>query len=78
MSETQTHLEQKKKTLAARVTLEENRKDHYRFYWDYTSPYSNKVRAYLNYKEIPYKLIQTANDDYMKKIPEKVGMSIIT
>ncbi|MCP4756132.1 MAG: glutathione S-transferase family protein [Proteobacteria bacterium] len=77
MSETQNHLEQQQKTLAARAILGEKEQGHYRFYWDYTSPYSNKVRAYLNYKGIPYKLIQTTNNDYMKKIPELVGMSII-
>ena len=77
MSEKQNHLEQQKKKLAARATLNEKQQDCYRFYWDITSPYSNKVRAYLNYKGIPYQLIQTSNRDYLKKIPKLVGMPII-
>ena len=77
MSDTETHLKQKKKALRARATLGEREQNHYRFYWDITSPYSNKVRTYLNYKGIPYKLIQATNYDYMKKIPELVGMSIV-
>ncbi len=77
MSETQTHLEQQKKMLAARTSLDKKQQDHYRFCWDITSPYSNKVRVYLNYKSIPYKLIQTTNRDYLKKIPKLVGMPII-
>ncbi|MBT4642182.1 MAG: glutathione S-transferase family protein [Deltaproteobacteria bacterium] len=77
MSDTETHLKQQQKNLRARATLGEREQNHYRLYWDYTSPYSNKIRAYLNYKEIPYKLIQATNHDYMNKIPELVGMPII-
>ncbi len=77
MSSKHTHLEQQKKTLTAKATLNEKQKDHYRLYWDLTSPYSNKARIYLNYKNIPYQLIQTTNRDFMKKIPAWAGMPIM-
>ena len=77
MSSKQTHLEQQQSTLATKTILSDKQQDHYRVYWDYTSYYSNKFRAYLNYKNIPYKLMQTTSEDYMTKIPELVGMPII-
>lgn len=49
----------------------------YRMFEDYCSPYSAKVRAFLRYKEIPYRRMRTTMDIYLQKIPELVGMSII-
>jgi len=77
MSSEHRHLKQHLDDLSKKTELSVEQKDHYRMYWDYTSPYSNKVRAYFNYKEIPYKLMQTTTEDYREKIPAMVGMSII-
>ncbi len=71
------HLEYQKTLLAEQRELEPDQRNHYRMYWDYTSPYSLKVKSYLNYKKIPYKLMQTTGDDYFERIPRLVGMSII-
>ena len=49
----------------------------YQVYWDYTSFYSEKLRVFLNYKEIPYRLVQISLEDYFEKMPELVGMSLI-
>ena len=36
MNNKQAHLDLQKKTLAAKATLNEKQKDHYRLYWDLT------------------------------------------
>ncbi|MFT5887701.1 MAG: glutathione S-transferase [Zhongshania sp.] len=58
-------------------SLNEGEEHHYRLWQDYTSPYSQKVMAYLHYKGIAYKRIQTTRHDYMTLIPSLVGRSII-
>lgn len=71
------HLLYQQQQLAKKHRLDEGQQGHYRVYWDYSSYYSNKLRAYLNYKEIPYKLMQTTLEDYIVEIPKMVGMSIV-
>ena len=77
MTQKHARLKQIQNELKEKTQLSEHQRDHYRVYWDYTSYYSNKLRAYLNYKEIPYKLMQTTLDDYQRLIPKMVGMPII-
>ena len=57
--------------------LADDQKNHYRFWGDITSPYSCKLRTYMNYKGIPYKRMRVNMNAYMNVIPEKVGMTII-
>lgn len=65
------------KSRSASMTLGPGEENHYRIWQDYTSPYSHKVMTYMNYKGVPYKRIQTIIDDFVVKIPELVGQSII-
>jgi glutathione S-transferase len=48
-----------------------------RMWEDLTSPYSAKLRAWLNYKQIPWRRMRTSFEVYMQRIPELVGMPII-
>lgn len=49
----------------------------YRLWCDPNSPYSCKLRTYLNYREIPYKRQRINITAYMEDIPAKVGMPIM-
>lgn len=57
--------------------LNPDQQDCYRLWCDGNSPYSCKLRTYLNYKEIPYKRMRINLKTYYNIIPEKVGMSIM-
>ncbi len=48
-----------------------------RMWEDLTSPYSAKVRAFLNYKQIPWRRMRTSFEVYLQRIPELVGIPII-
>ncbi len=77
MNKKHQRLKQIQENMKQKDQLNKGEENHYRMYWDYTSYYSNKLRSYLNYKEIPYKLMQTTLDDYQRLIPKLVGMPII-
>ncbi len=69
-------LQQHRQTMATQAELNEG-EEVYRVYWDYTSYYSNKLRVFLNYKQVPYRLLQTGFEDYMQKMPELAGVAQI-
>lgn len=69
-------IQQYQQDLAKKAELGASQQDHYRMYWDFSSLYSTKLRTYLNYKEIPYKLMQLTFDEFTEELPELVGMSI--
>ncbi|MEH6344792.1 MAG: glutathione S-transferase family protein [Bermanella sp.] len=59
------------------LNLNDQQKDCFRLWCDVNSPYSCKLRTYLNYKAIPYKRMRINLKTYYNIIPEKVGMSIM-
>ena len=59
------------------LQLNDQQQDCYRLWCDGNSPYSCKLRTYMNYKEIPYKRMRINLKTYYNIIPEKVGMSIM-
>lgn len=50
---------------------------YFRIWQDRASPFSYKVMAYMNYKDIPYKRIQANAQATMQGIPKLVGQPII-
>ncbi len=59
------------------LTLSQGEQGMLRLWCDANSPYSCKLRTYLNYKGIPYKRMRINLNAYMKEIPDRVGMSIM-
>ena len=63
------------------IKLDQTLLDHephlYRLWCDPNSPYSCKLRTYMNYKEIPYKRVRINLHGYYNSIVKKVGMSIM-
>lgn len=59
------------------LNLNEQQQDCFRLWCDGNSPYSCKLRTYLNYKGIPYKRMRINLKTYYNIIPQKVGMSIM-
>jgi len=59
------------------LTLSQEEQGMLRLWCDANSPYSCKLRTYLNYKGIPYKRMRINLNAYMKEIPDRVGMSIM-
>ena len=59
------------------LNLNEQQQDCFRLWCDGNSPYSCKLRTYMNYKAIPYKRMRINLKSYYQLIPEKVGMSIM-
>ena len=59
------------------LNLNEQQQDCMRLWCDGNSPYSCKLRTYMNYKAIPYKRMRINFKTYFNVIPEKVGMSIM-
>ncbi len=73
------YLERIQEDVAQKAKLSQDKQSHYRMYWSQTqtSAFSSKMRAYLNYKNIPYQLIPATLDDYLNNIPKLVGMPIL-
>ncbi len=59
------------------VHLKQDPQERYRLWCDASSPYSCKLRTYLNYKEIPYQRMRINLKAYYNTIVDKVGMSIM-
>ena len=59
------------------LQLKQDHQERYRLWCDPNSPYSCKLRTYLNYKEIPYQRMRINLKAYYNDIVEKVGMSIM-
>ncbi len=57
--------------------LKQGQERYYRIWQSYASPYSYKVMTYMNYKEIPYKRMETDMHALNSEIPQLVGQSII-
>lgn len=71
------NLQRKKTQVEDRIELKPEDGHIYRMWCDYTSPYSWKLRAYMHYREIPYKRMVNTMTTYMKTIKDLVGMPII-
>ncbi len=65
------------KNLLKSQTLQANEDKHYRVLQCFSSPYSQKLLAYLHYKEIPYKRVEANLDGHMEEIPKLVGQVIV-
>ncbi len=63
--------------IESELTLSQSEQGMLRLWCDANSPYSCKLRTYLNYKGIPYKRMRINLNAYMKEIPDRVGMSIM-
>ncbi len=59
------------------LNLNSKQQDCFRLWCDGNSPYSCKLRTYMNYKAIPYKRMRINFETYFNIIPAKVGMSIM-
>jgi glutathione S-transferase len=57
--------------------LKENEKSFYRLWASTDSPYSWKLRTYMNYKNIPYKRMRIDATAFMETIPQLVGMPVM-
>jgi len=62
---------------AASQELKPSQETYYRIWQDRTSPFSQKVITYMNYKGIPFKSIQANMNATLEEIPKMVGQSII-
>ena len=71
------NLKREQRQLEAEFNLAENDDNRLRLWCDSNSPYSCKLRTYLNYKGIPYQRMRINLNAYMKEIPDRVGMSIM-
>jgi glutathione S-transferase len=72
-----TNLQREQKVVVDNTLLNAGEESHYRLWCDSNSPYSCKLRTYLNYKEIPYKRQRINLQAYYTDIPAKVGMPIM-
>jgi len=63
--------------ITSALELNPQQQDCFRLWCDGNSPYSCKLRTYMNYKAIPYKRMRINLNTYYQKIPQKVGMSIM-
>ena len=77
MSHKNNNLKREALEIADALQLDNQQQDCYRLWCDGNSPYSCKLRTYMNYKEIPYKRMRINLKTYYNIIPEKVGMSIM-
>lgn len=71
------NIEREQKQVVDDALLSPSEKGHYRLWCDPNSPYSCKLRTYMNFKEIPYKRQRINFQTYFVEIPEKVGMNIM-
>jgi glutathione S-transferase len=71
------NIEREQNKIIDDVALSASEKDHYRLWCDPNSPYSCKLRTYMNFKEIPYKRQRINFQTYFVDIPKKVGMNIM-
>jgi len=71
------NLKREKEQIESELTLSQSEQGMLRLWCDANSPYSCKLRTYLNYKGIPYKRMRINLNVYMKDIPDRVGMSIM-
>jgi glutathione S-transferase len=72
-----TNLKRETKQIESELTLSQKAQKMLRLWCDSNSPYSCKLRTYLNYKDIPYQRMRINLNAYMKVIPDLVGMSIM-
>ncbi len=77
MSHNNKNLQREALEIEGALQLNNQQQDCYRLWCDGNSPYSCKLRTYMNYKEIPYKRMRINLKTYYNIIPEKVGMSIM-
>lgn len=68
---------QEQKALKDSRELKSGQEKFYRIWQSYASPYSYKVMAYMNYKEIPYKRMEAEANAMMGDIPRLVGQAIL-
>ena len=71
------NLLREQETVLSDSKLTVDNKERYRLWCDPNSPYSCKLRTYLNYKGIPYQRMRVNLEAYNDTIVEKVGMSIM-
>ena len=71
------NLKRERRHLENEKLLQKNEQGMLRLWCDANSPYSCKLRTYLNFKGIPYKRMRINLNAYMKEIPDRVGMSIM-
>ncbi|MEH6345597.1 MAG: glutathione S-transferase family protein [Bermanella sp.] len=71
------NLLREQQAVANDLKLTPDNQERYRLWCDPNSPYSCKLRTYLNYKGIPYQRMRVNLEAYNSTIVEKVGMSIM-
>ena len=73
MSEIYTAIQHQADTLCEQKKLNAGEANLYRLYLHSCSPFSAKLRTYMNFKEIPYKRMQVTLESYLVDLPKLLG-----